>query len=258
MSDDPILVTVDFQVGEECIPAGTVGIPVKLNYLFPTLRDQAPWDGKPALVPLYDADFFKGQEGIEILEWTDKRVAEARRSMHPWRSAKQDNINTIEEAVELVVLRLGDMHEAIMGQTPTRSDEPDWKTLVRWSPILADYETHVRRSLRAMEQLDEVKESTSQRVIEMQAQSFKDRAAAGSAKRVLNNARESLSKALQLLSMDPGSILHLRGLNASVSDWRDLPHGDFPLLGWSDIPADIRWREEMGMVRVWPSVEESP
>jgi hypothetical protein len=50
------------------------------------------------------------------------------------------------EAIEYVVENLALMHEAINGDRPSRPDEPAHFTLVRWAPILADYQMFVARA----------------------------------------------------------------------------------------------------------------
>lgn len=226
MSSDPILLIEDFEFGpDETIPKGTVGIPVHMgapdpnrspfdrpepnNFHFPALAGTPPWEGQGGIAPVYSIDHFGPGTlaHIEKLDWTDPRVVEARRMTHPWRSSNQDLDNmTQEEAVELVVMRLADMHKAILGQDAKRPDEPAWKTLVRWSPILTDYEVHVRKSHRAMQQADETREDAQERIRHMRDQSTKAQHNSNESKYVLNNARKALVKALELLERDPAAI----------------------------------------------------
>lgn len=55
---------------------------------------------------------------------------------------------TENEAIEFVVVRFGEMFEAINGVKPSRGNEPAHHTLIRWCPTITDYQ-HITAQARA-------------------------------------------------------------------------------------------------------------
>lgn len=113
----------------------------------------------------------------------------------PWQKAKVDSNLTPEEAIETALERLADLFETLNGFRPVRPNEPAHITLVRWTPILADYLHFARRAGHAEEERRKAEDDRERRMNEVE----EERALRFKAVGTLRSLEKELREAVKIL-----------------------------------------------------------
>jgi hypothetical protein len=123
---------------------------------------------------------------------------------HPWRKAKVPQDTPPEQAIETALNRLADLFEALNGVRPERPDEPAHVTLVRWTPILADYGMFAQRANEAEARRRAAEEQRDEKVGAARKEASKANIERAAAVHTLKRIEQHMRYALTVLDAEVG------------------------------------------------------
>lgn len=131
--------------------------------------------------------------------------------VNPHKPLNQDQLVALTpyEAIAIILDRLADLHEALMGDTTAKilgtrrpkppEGQPPHVTMVDWMPVLSDYQTFAQRANWAADRAEEAKRKTIQLIVEAQQCQYKAERKASTLKNTLTQAEDALQKALDAI-----------------------------------------------------------